>query len=255
MTDPVGGLYQNSYDAAGNLVSVTYPDTRVRTYVYNESSLTANTSLPKALTGIVDENAQRFANFGYNPGGLAIMSEHAGGAERVAVNYGTPPMRRTSATTIYYDPPTATTITDALGTVRNYGFTSVQGVIKVTSVDQPCASGCGSAVATTYDTNGNVSSRTDFNGNKTTYGYDLTRNLETQRIEGLTSAGATTTSTRTISTEWHANWRLPKRMAEPKRITSYAYNGDGGLILCTDDCLGERHPDRRALFQDRHGNH
>ena len=96
MTDPVGGLYQYGYDAAGNLASVTYPDTRVRIYVYNESAFTANTSLPNALTGIVDENTQRYANFGYSANGLAILSEHAGGAERVGVSYGTPPIVRTS---------------------------------------------------------------------------------------------------------------------------------------------------------------
>ena len=42
MTDPVGGLYQYGYDPAGNLASVTYSDTRVRTYVYNESIYTAS---------------------------------------------------------------------------------------------------------------------------------------------------------------------------------------------------------------------
>ena len=197
------------------------------------------TSLPTALTGIIDENAQRFANFGYTAGGLVMLSEHAGGADRAMVAYGTPPITQSSSyydaaagiwyITIYNQPPTATTITDALGTIRSYGFTSVQGVIKNTGVDQPCSSGCGaSAASMTYDANGNTSSRTDFNGNKTTYAYDLTRNLETQRIEALTSAGATTPQTRTITTEWHANWRLPKRMTEPKRITSYVYNGDSG---------------------------
>ncbi len=201
MTDPIGGLYQYGFDANGRLATVTYPDTRVRTYVYNEAAFTANTSLPTALTGIIDENAQRFANFGYTPGGLVTLSEHAGGADRASVAYGTPPTVQSSSyhdaatgiwyITIYNQPPTATTITDALGTVRSYGFTSVQGVIKNTGVDQPCSSGCGgSSAAMTYDTNGNVASRTDFNGNQTTFAYDLTRNLETQRVEGLTSAGA-----------------------------------------------------------------
>lgn len=47
-------------------------------------------------------------------------------------------------------------------------------------------SGCGaSASSLTYDANGNVATRKDFNGKLTSYSYDLTRNLETQRKEGL----------------------------------------------------------------------
>ena len=37
----------------------------------------------------------------------------------------------------------------------------------------------------TYDANANVSSRTDFNGQKSCYAYDLSRNLETKRVEGV----------------------------------------------------------------------
>lgn len=37
-----------------------------------------------------------------------------------------------------------------------------------------------SASALTYDANGNVVTRKDFNGKLTSYSYDLTRNLETQ---------------------------------------------------------------------------
>jgi len=52
---------------------------------------------------------------------------------------------------------------------------------------------------------------------------DLTRNLETSRSEAFGTAQA-----RTIGTQWHATFRLPAKVAEPLRITSYVYNGDGG---------------------------
>ena len=45
MTEPAGGLYQYGFDINGRLATVTYPDTRVRTYVYNEAAFTANTSV------------------------------------------------------------------------------------------------------------------------------------------------------------------------------------------------------------------
>lgn len=74
-------------------------------------------------------------------------------------------------------------------------------------------------------------SRTDFNGVTTTYQYDLARNLETQRIEA-----AGTPAARTIRTQWHPDWRLATRIAEPLKITTHVYNGqpdpdNGNLIL------------------------
>ncbi len=239
MTDPSGGVYAYAYDAAGNLAAVTYPDNTPdnsadnpkRIYLYNESANTSGANLPNALTGLTDENGTRFATWKYDAAGRAISSEHAGGAEKVALAYDSPAAGQTTVSDYKDSAATANVI-------RTYNFQTIFGVVKNTSVSQPCSSGCGGAnAATTYDLNGNVASRNDFNGNKTTFGYDLTRNLETQRIEGLTSAGATTTSTRTITTEWHANWRLPKRMAEPKRITSYAYNGDGGFYCAPTTAL------------------
>ena len=80
--------------------------------------------------------------------------------------------------------------------------------------------------ARTYDANGNVASRTDFNGNLTNYTYDLARNLETSRTEGLTGRRGTP-QTRTISTQWHPTFRLPAAIAEPLRITTNIYDADG----------------------------
>jgi YD repeat-containing protein len=48
MTDPAGGLYQYAYDANNNLTSVTYPDSKTRTYVYNEPANTSGANLPNA---------------------------------------------------------------------------------------------------------------------------------------------------------------------------------------------------------------
>jgi RHS repeat-associated protein len=239
LTDPAGGVYTYGYDAAGNLASVTYPDNTPgngadnpkRIYLYNESANTSGANLPNALTGLTDENGTRFATWKYDATGRAISSEHAGGAEKVTLAYNSPATGQTTVSD-YKDSSTTANVS------RTYGFSTILGVVKNNGISQPCSSGCGSAAAaSTFDVNGNVASRTDFNGNKTTYGYDLTRNLETQRIEALTGAGATTPQTRTISTEWHANWRLPKRMAEPKRITTYAYNGDGGSYCAPTTAL------------------
>jgi RHS repeat-associated protein len=223
-TNPAGQIYAYAYDTANNnLASATYPGGKSRAYSYNEQTLTGNNNFPHALTGIADENGVRFATYAYDSSRRAISSEHAGGAEKVTLVYNVDG----SATASDYKDSAATA-----NTSRTYTFQQFAGgLVKNTGISQPCSSGCGAsaAAATTYDTNGNAASRMDFNGNRTNYTYDLTRNLETQRVEGLTSAGAATPQTRTITTEWHPTWRLVKRMAEPKRIASYVYNGDGGV--------------------------
>jgi YD repeat-containing protein len=77
MSDPAGGTYQYSYDANENLTAVTYPDGKVRQYSYE------NSNFPKALTGIMDENGQRFSTYGYDSQGRAASSVHAGGANHL----------------------------------------------------------------------------------------------------------------------------------------------------------------------------
>jgi YD repeat-containing protein len=216
VTDPAGGAISYGYSAQAslvNLTSVTYPDGRQRQYQYNEAAQTGGANLPYALTGITDENGARFATFSYDSFGRATQTVHdAGGsnADRYQLTYNVSGAQ--------------TTVTDPLGTVRTHGFQTTVGVVKNTAQTQPAGLGTGSATnATTYDANGNIASRTDFNGNLTSYSYDLTRNLETSRSEAFGTAQA-----RTIATQWHPVFRLPARVAEPLRTTSYVYNGDGG---------------------------
>ena len=198
------GSISYAYDANNNLISVTYPDQKTRQYLYEDSAH------PNALTGILDENGTRFATWLYDAQGRALSSEHAGGAEKVSFTYGA----------------NSTGVTNALGATRTYNFSTILGVLKSIGQDQPAGAGCGPASSNiTYDANGNLSSRTDFNGNVTTYQYDLTRNLETRRIEA-----AGTPQERTITTEWHPTYRLPTRMAEPVRITIHSYDAKGNLL-------------------------
>jgi len=215
VTDPAGGIFRYQYDAAGNLISVTYPDTRIRQYIYNEPANTSGANLPRALTGIVDENEVRFATYKYDPQGRGISTEHANGVSKFEFAYSTDASGN----------PVSTTVTDPLATARVHGFQTVLGALRATGRDLP--GGAGSFQAQTHDTNGNVASRTDWNGNRTNYTFDLARNLETSRIEGLTSSGATTPQTRTISTEWHTTFRLPAAIAEPLRKTTFVYDADG----------------------------
>ncbi len=227
LTDPAGGMTQYTYDATSNLTSVTYPDGKVRSYHYNESAYTSNTNLPHALTGITDENGVRFATYTYDAQGRAVVTEHAGGVERYVLGYSTDGSN--------------TMVTDPLGSQYTHYFQTILGVARSTGQSQPAGSGCSAASnSMTYDVNGNVASRTDFNGHKTCYVYDLNRNLETVRIEGLSSGtdcpadlmGYTPTvgsSERKILTTWHASFRLPTLIAESKRETKYVYDTHGNI--------------------------
>ncbi len=206
VVDPAGATYRFSYLVARNLVSIAFPDATVRSFVYNEPANTSGANLPNALTGITDENGARFATFQYDAQERAVSTEHAGGAQRYTLSYGAG----------------STTVTDPLGTAHAYGFQLVQDVLRNTGISGPVCPSCGPA-SQTVDANGNVTSRTDWNGNVTNSAYDPTRNLETSRTEAFGTA-----QTRTITTQWHPAFRLPAKVAEPLRIASYVYNGDGG---------------------------
>ena len=223
MSDPEGGRFLYAYTPDANLATVTYPDTRVRTYRYNEPGQTA-VPLGHALTSIVDENGNVFAKYSYDAQGRAISSEHAGGVERYQFTY------ETNGTT---------TVVDPLGKMRSFSFQTADGVARFSGASQAGGAGFGAGVQNrTYDSKGNVSSQTDFNGSKICYAYDTARNLETVRVEGVPSATSCASVTgqgaglpsgaRKIVTEWHPRWRLPTRISEPGRRTTHAYNGEGG---------------------------
>ena len=67
--DQAGKSYLYDYDQAGNLAAVTYPDLVQRQYLYNEMAHVQNLNAPWLLTGIVDENGERFATFSYDAKG------------------------------------------------------------------------------------------------------------------------------------------------------------------------------------------
>jgi len=216
VVDPAGGRYLYTYTTEGqnNLASVTYPDTTVRQYRYESAA----SAYRRMLTSITDENGSLFATFDYGDSnfGRVTLSERAGGAGKVTVSYANPR-------------EVTTHVSAALSATRNYSFQPQLGVYRSTSIAGPACPSCGPA-SQTYDANGNVATSVDWNGNRTNYAYELARNLETLRTEALTSAGATTPQTRSITTAWHASFRLPAQIAEPFRIMTNTYDAAGNLL-------------------------
>ncbi|HSD44478.1 MAG TPA: RHS repeat-associated core domain-containing protein [Burkholderiales bacterium] len=231
ITDPAGQVHQYEYDALGNLVVVTRPDSTTRRYHYEKTGdapMDASGYMPEtALTGITDENGTRFATFDYDTQGRATLSKHALDAERVVLTHS----------------GDAVAVVDALGATRTYALEDVLGTKKnsTTTGDPGCPLGF---AARTFDTTGMPSSQTDWNGNVTQTTRDA-RGLETLRVEAAGSA-----QERRISTEWHGFYRLPARVAEPLRISTYTYGepndpnpGNRGSVLtrtvqATSDATG-----------------
>ena len=206
---PDGSEIQYTYDSNLNLTSVTYPDNTSRQYLYqNTAAGTVN-----QLTGIKDESGVQFATFAYNSNGQVSSSQHAGGVDSVGLTYST---------------GSTTSVTDAFGVARTYTYQAILGKNKTTSISGTTCLQCGGASAVGYDANGNPTSRTDFKGVQTIYGYDTTRNLETSRTE----ANGTSQS-RTITTQWHPTWRLPTLVTESSRTTAYGYDSNANLLTKT----------------------
>jgi uncharacterized protein RhaS with RHS repeats len=232
VTDPGGAVYTYAYDTNGRLAQVVWPGAipgnPSRQYLYNEPVNTSSTNLPYALTGILDENGGRYATYRYDAQGRGIASEHANGIDLHQLNYNA---------------DGSTLITDALDHDRIYRYQTVLGVKHSAGQNQPAGSGCAaSASHLGYDANGNIASRTDFNGNLGCYAYDLNRNLETVRVEGLAAgsicpadlaAYTPTGSQRKVTTQWHAAYRLPSQIDQANQRSTFSYDANGNLLAKT----------------------
>ncbi|MES9928334.1 MAG: DUF6531 domain-containing protein, partial [Candidatus Thiodiazotropha sp. 6PDIVS] len=109
ITTPDGDI-RYEYDVKGRLSHVINVDGSERFYYYE------NIYRPNAMTGITDENANRFVSWTYDTKGRALTSEHANGADRV---------------TFTYNADGSTKVKDAAGAERTYHFVVKQGAMKV----------------------------------------------------------------------------------------------------------------------------
>lgn len=218
MRDPANASYAYEYDDYDNLTKVSYPDGASRTYVYNETDKVGPGKATNTLTGIIDENGERFATFRYY-GGAAISTEHAGGVDQYTVSYS----------------PSMARVREPLGAVKRYMIVPIAGKLRNRAQYRPGTAGVEVSSWTDYDASGNVVRTKDFNGRITTRAYDLARNLETSRTEGAGSAEA-----RTISTKWHSAHRLPAIIAAPKLITTFEYGQAGNVLSRTEQATTDQ---------------
>ncbi|MBK9584882.1 MAG: RHS repeat protein [Alphaproteobacteria bacterium] len=201
------GTFTYTYGTNNNLTQVTKPDTKTRIYHYED------TTFVNALTGITNEDSVRYATWGYDAQGRADSSEHAGGVDEFTLTYN-------SDGTI--------TETNPLGKQTIYTYTVINGVRKITKVDGVASTHCPAANKLyTYNSSGYLASKTDWEGNVTTYVHDA-NGLETSRVEAVG-----TPEERTITTTWVPSLRLPDVITEAGKTTDYAYDADGRMTSVT----------------------
>ena len=238
VSDQFGGLLTFTQDSLGQPVSLTFGAlsaayqyavldrgsvlssisfkkagaTWARSFVYDDPAH------PVALTGIIDERGVRYATWHYDTQGRAISSEHAGGAEKVTLAYNT---------------DGSTTVTNALGHAVTYRYQVIQGVKHITSIEGEPAAGCPASNSTyTYNSIGQVATKTDALGHVTAYTYDAL-GRETQRVD---AQGAP--QERTTTTTWHGSSFLPETITTSDRVTTYTYDAQNRLLSTSTHAQG-----------------
>jgi RHS repeat-associated protein len=209
VSPPDGRPITYGYDGSGRLVSVLHPGSTgavSKTYLYE------NVGNAQLLTGIVDEANQR-STYLYDDQFRATSSALAGGVERYLVSYGA---------------DSAATVTDPLGTPRNYVYGIQNGKLTVTGANLPGGVGLGDAASRIQDANGFITQETDFLGVNTMYTWDATR-----RVPLSTSRAVGTAQAQTTQTQWHPTFRLPVLVTEAGRSTASTYDALGNQLTET----------------------
>jgi RHS repeat-associated protein len=214
VTTPDGLILTYGYSSSGakagvldRLASVAYSTTPQT----SQSYLYENSALPFALTGITDEDGNRYATWTYDSSGRGLTNQHAGGADLTTV--------------VYNDTDGSRMVTNALGQQLLYKFTTLQGVPKVTEIDRQATSTTSAATqAFTYDSNGYTASVTDWNGNQAAYVNDLHGQPTTINEAVGTPQARTTTIT------YLSNYHLPSQIVTPGLTTNFTYDSSGNLL-------------------------
>lgn len=207
---PDGKTVQYAYDSSGNLATATQSDGTTRTYGYGSSPS------QHSLSTLTDESSVQYASWTYGSyGSEVVTSQRAGGVNAYTYSYSTSGSGG------------SVSATDPLGLKRTYNQSLIWGAYRMTSSNATCP-GCGEDASRTYDANGNITQRKDFNGNQTNYVYNAQTNQETSRTEAYGTAQA-----RTITTQWDTNWSQPDTITEPNRTTSFTYDSMGNVLTKT----------------------
>ena len=242
------------YDTNDNLKTIAWAQSAVAKNFQYDSTNTW------ALTNFVDESNVAWHSFGYDSSGRAVSTQLAGGVESYSASYadGSGGIDAPYPQAIDTEPaagsnlamrefrwhnPASLNITKPNGSTSTVAPTTAGSFPAQGSLSQPAGAGCAAtASSNTFDAFGNLASRDDFNGIRSCYAYDTARGLQTMALEGRANGNACSfvPSTADIShperlttTVWHPDWALKAQVAEPKKRTTWVYNGQTDSIAGT----------------------
>lgn len=189
-------------DSYHNLTKVIYPDKSFRQYHYE------NTTFFHALTGITNENGNRYATFTYAADGKAILTQHA----------ETDNGDTQEKFTLSYDSDTQTTVTDAFGTVEVLTYAENMGVknllSRINKTDQK-------GRVRSYDAQNNLISNTDAEGSRTRYGYN-----SNNQLTSITEASGDAEELITQMTYLSPVLDLPTQITKPSVVAGQSFQTD-----------------------------
>lgn len=254
ITTPAGAIYTYTYDTNDRLTTRVAPGSFTRTYGYDVTSQSPTTYQRGMLTSITDETSVVVGRYTYDSKGRALSTESAAGVNKFSVSYGS----------------TSTSVTSALGAVTQNVFSNVLGTPRLTSTTTTCPSGTCAAIngtASTYDSNGNMTSHLSADGVRSCMAYDIARNLATKEVGGLAAsadcasilAGAVASPASVTTVVWHATMRRPETVAAPKQRRTFAYDAAGRLtstsVIATVDQTGSLGPSAATVGAVRTENY
>ncbi len=218
MTDPGQNVYTYIYDG-DLLVSVIYPDNTPADSSDNPTKIYhyEDTNFPTALTGITNENNVRYATWEYDEEGRAFVSKHAGESG-------------IDQTSIAFNEDGSRTVTNPLGKQTTYHFTTVNDNLRIDYVEGHPSPSCGGTNRNyTYDANGFIATKTDWNGNVTAYTRDAMGRILVKTV------AAGTADAKTTAYEYHPTLKLKTKIDQHQgegvltpviKTTDIVYYGD-----------------------------
>jgi RHS repeat-associated protein len=212
VTDQAGRTWTYRYETLGRLAFADYPDGTTRVYHYEDLRHAY------ALTGITTENGQRWAHYAYDEQGRAIASWHAGGADRVDIQY------EDNGDRIVVDPVGNATVYETRIENKRGFLDAISGPV--------CSQGCGQTdTQYSYDADGNVTRKTAY-GVVTEYGGYDSRGQPAYVLQAVGTA-----EEKRIEYEYDPDFRnRVTRMTEPSvyanesRVTTRSYDFSGNLL-------------------------
>ncbi|MER9908815.1 MULTISPECIES: DUF6531 domain-containing protein, partial [unclassified Mesorhizobium] len=204
------------------------------TYEYDRGT----TSTP-LLTAVKDTNGAVIESTTYDARGRALTAQRAGGADYTSI--------------VYDDVNDKRTVTNALGQVSVYTmvrpafvFIPIPTVFELSSVARQASATVPAATLTqTYDLNGFLSQRVDFNGKIYNFTNDSAGN-ETNRVEDAGTGGLA----RSVTTTWSTTFKLPTQIVAPNLTVDLTYDAAGRLTQRkeTDTTIAHSPPSRTWTY-------